>query len=173
MPGSSPRSSVRRPAVPTATAVPTVSKKSVMNRAKIVGTRAQVRASRRLWGASASPTVEKSEPFGHCATPVGPSRTPKIQPSAVVVDPDEDGAADVARAERGGGEDARQRDERRALREVAERDSGRRVVDDDAALAQPDERDEQPDAHADGQLERRRDRPHDGLAQADEDQEER
>jgi hypothetical protein len=37
IPGSSPRSSSRSPLPPTATTVPSVSKKSLMNSAKIVG----------------------------------------------------------------------------------------------------------------------------------------
>ena len=48
----------------------------------MTGISAIVSASARLDGSSASPIVEKSSPSGICATPSGPSSTPKIRPSA-------------------------------------------------------------------------------------------
>jgi len=83
--GGSPSSSLRPPAVLTATAVPIVSKKSDMNSAKMSGTSDHVSASTRLSGFSASPIVSKPASPGQRATPSGPSSTPKIRPSAVVV----------------------------------------------------------------------------------------
>jgi hypothetical protein len=80
-------------------------------------------------------------------------------------DPGHERAARPARGEHDGDEQAAERDERRARREVAEADPGRRVVDDDAALAQPDERDEERDPDADGELELERHRADDRLAQ--------
>ena len=68
---------------PTATAVPIVSKKSVMKRAKITGISATVSAASRFDGSSASPIVEKLPDSGMSATPSGPSRTPKISPRIV------------------------------------------------------------------------------------------
>ena len=81
--GRFPRSSVSPPPRPTATAVPTVSKKSVMKRAKMTGISDTVSASARLLGSSPSPIVEKSPEPGASITPSGPSSTPKISPAAV------------------------------------------------------------------------------------------
>ena len=85
MPGRWPSSSSRSPEPPTATTVPMVSKKSLMNSAKIVGISATASASRMLCQASESPIVEKEPAPGHSATPLGPFNTPKISPSAVLV----------------------------------------------------------------------------------------
>src|SRR3954468_5800020 len=82
-PGSRPARSTNPPAVPTAIAVPTVSKKSVMNSAKIVGTSASVSASPRFDGFNASPIVAKPADPGHSAILSGGSSTPKISPSAI------------------------------------------------------------------------------------------
>src|SRR3954451_14405345 len=76
-PGSRPARSTRPPAVPTAIAVPTVSKKSVMNSAKIVGTSASVNAPLNDDGFSASPIVAKPSEPGQSTTLSGGSRTPK------------------------------------------------------------------------------------------------
>jgi hypothetical protein len=59
-----------------------VSKKSVMNSAKITGISATVSASARFDGARASPIVEKSPTVGMSTTPSGPFSTPKTSPSA-------------------------------------------------------------------------------------------
>src|SRR5919199_2086013 len=80
-PGSRPALSTSPPAVPTAIAVPTVSKKSVMNSAKIVGTSASVSAPSNDDGLSASPIVSKPLDPGHSATLLGASSTPNTRPS--------------------------------------------------------------------------------------------
>src|SRR3954468_2669656 len=80
-PGSRPARSTSPPAVPTAIAVPTVSKKSVMKSAKIVGTSARVSAPLKDDGFNASPIVEKPADPGHSAILLGASSTPKIRPS--------------------------------------------------------------------------------------------
>ena len=127
-----------RPRVPTATAVPIVSKKSVMNSAKIVGISASGSASPRFDGSSASPIVEKSCRPGPLARSCRAGRARRrCRPSTV------DGAIpDRAAAPRiAAGASADRRDDRRRARstrgparQVAEADAGRRVVHDDAAL---------------------------------------
>jgi hypothetical protein len=139
-----------------------------MNSAKMIGTSAKVNASARFAGSRASRSSEVVA-GGDRRDGVRAFEHPEHEPEHDARrDPEQDRAADVAGGQRDGDEDARQRDERRPAGQVAEADAGRRVVDDDAALAQADERDEQADADADRELERQRHRPDDRLAQADE-----
>src|SRR4051812_20400309 len=84
-PGSRPARSTSPPAVPTAIAVPTVSKKSVMKSAKIVGTSASVSAPSNDDGFRASPIVSNPAEPGHSAILLGASRTPNTRPSATDV----------------------------------------------------------------------------------------
>src|SRR5215213_3474918 len=155
--GSSPRSFRSPPLRPTATALPIVSKKSAMNSAKMTGISATVSASARADGASASPIVEKSAEPGMVDDRARPREDAEDQAEPRGGEHTEDDrAADAPGDEHDGHGDPAESDQRRPLREVAERDAGRRVVDHDAALAQADERDEQPDPDADGELERQR-----------------
>jgi hypothetical protein len=106
--------------------------------------------------------------------PLGPSSTPKTRPSAVAAAiPARIAPAVTADAQHDGDGDPAERDQGRTRREVAEADPRRRVVEDDAALPQADERDEEADADADRQLERLGHGPHDRPAGARQDEHQR
>ena len=172
--GGWPVSSSRPPAVDTATAVPMVSKKSLTKSTKITGTSAHVSASTRLAGFSASPMVEKSEPFGKRATASGQSRIPKIRPSAVEtmipirIAPLKPRAVRTIITSRpasaiSGGPAVRMP---RPIPVAS-------LLTVMPASRKPDERDEQADADADRELDLVRDGAHDRLAQAGEHEDQR
>ena len=151
-----------------------MSKKSLTKSTKITGTSDHVSASSRLSGFSASPIVEKSLESGNLKTLLGPSSTPKIRPSAVETRMPTRIAPLNPRAVRMIiTSSPAERDQRRAAGQDAEADPRRRVVDRDARVAEADERDEQPDADADRELDLLRDRAHDRLAQPGDDEHER
>ena len=135
-----------------------MSKKSVMKSAKMTGISASVSASARLLGASASPIVEKSPESGIVDDAVGPVEHAEDRGRATVRGRDA-GEQRAAHARAPTSTIATRMPSRArsaaARRQVAQADAGGRVVDDDAALAQPDERDEEADADADRELHRR------------------